>query len=68
MLKVPGRECSDDALVDEGAEAPKPRLSPVKMRPSTSAGGFLHAGSASTHKAQKSISLHNLFLEASEKR
>ena len=39
---------SDDALVDEGAKAPKSRLSLVTMRKSTPAGGSLDAGSAST--------------------
>ena len=39
---------SDDALVDKGAEAPKTRLSPMKMRMLTPAGSLLHAGSAST--------------------
>ena len=41
-------KCSDDALVNEGAEAPKPRFSPVKMRKSTPAGRALHVGSVST--------------------
>ena len=43
-----------DALVDKGAEAPKPRLSPVEMRmliPAT--GGLLHAGS--TYKTEGAI-------------
>ena len=44
-------KCSDDALVDKGAEAPKLRLSPVKMRMLTpAASGLLHAGPA--YKAQ----------------
>ena len=37
-----------DALVDKGAEAPKPCLLPVKMRTPTAAGGSLPAGTAST--------------------
>ena len=41
-----------DALADERAEAPKPRLSPVKMRKSAPAGGLLYTGSASTYKTQ----------------
>ena len=41
-------EYSDDALVDEGAKAPKSRLALVTMRKSTPAGGLLDAGSAST--------------------
>ena len=40
--------CRDNALVDEGAEAPKPRLSPREMFTSTSVGRFLLAGTAST--------------------
>ena len=38
----------DDSLVDEGAEAPKLCLSPGEMRTSTSTGGLLLAGTAST--------------------
>ena len=38
----------DDALVDKGAEAPKPCISPVKMRTLTAAGGLLPACTAST--------------------
>ena len=38
----------DDALVDGGAEALKPCLSPVEMRTPTAAGGLLPAGAAST--------------------
>ena len=41
--------CSrDEALVDNGAATPKPRLSPVEMRTPTAAGGLLPAGTAST--------------------
>ena len=36
------------ALVDDGAEAPKPRRLPVKMRMLTPTSGLLHTGSAST--------------------
>ena len=39
---------SDDALVDEGAKAPKSRLSLVTIRKSTPAGGLLDADSSST--------------------
>ena len=41
-------KCSDDALVNKGAEVPKSRLSPVEMCTSTPAGGLLHAGSPFT--------------------
>ena len=61
-------ECSNNALVDEGAEASKPRFLCKKVRKSTLAGGLLHAGSASTYKAQRRSSLPNVFLGASEKR
>ena len=37
-----------DALVDKGAEAPKPCLPPAEMRTPTAAGGLLPAGIAST--------------------
>ena len=37
-----------DALVDNGAAAPKPRLSPVEMRTLTAAGGLLPPDKAST--------------------
>ena len=40
-----------DALVDGDVEAPKPCLSPVKMRKSAPAGSLLHTGPASTYKA-----------------
>ena len=41
--------CSrDDALVDNGAAAPKPCLSPVEICTRTVAGGLLSAGTAST--------------------
>ena len=44
----PALPCSrNDALVDEGAAAPKPCLSPVEMRTPTAA-GLLPAGTAST--------------------
>ena len=46
---VAPKKSIDGALVDEGAEVPKPRLSHVEMRMLTlAAGGLLHAGSAST--------------------
>ena len=38
----------DDALEDEGAEAPKPCLSPVEMRTQTVACGLFRADTAST--------------------
>ena len=41
-------KCSNDARVNEGAEAPKSRLSPVEMRTPTHADVLLHPGSAST--------------------
>ena len=45
--------CRDDALVNQGQEmAKKPCLSPVEIRKSTPAGSLLHAGEASTNKAQ----------------
>ena len=44
--------CSDDVLVENGDASPKSCLSPVEMRKSIPAGGFLYAGSASTNKAQ----------------
>ena len=40
--------CRDDALVDEGAEAPKPFISPGEMRTTTTTGGLLPAGTALT--------------------
>ena len=40
--------CRNNALVDEGAEVPNPRLSPEEMRMSISAGGLLLADTAST--------------------
>ena len=38
----------EDALVDKGAAAPKPFLSPAEMRTPTAAGGLLPAGAASS--------------------
>ena len=38
----------DDALVDKGAEAPKPCFSPVEMRTPTTASGLLLTGTGST--------------------
>ena len=60
-------KCSYDALVDKGAEAPKPRHSPMEMCMLTpTAGGVLHAGSA--YKTQGTIfPPYNLFFGASEK-
>ena len=44
----PALPCRDDALVDQGAEAPKPCLSPGEMRMTTTAGGLLPAGTVSS--------------------
>ena len=56
----PALPCSrDNALVDNGASAPKPCLSPVEMRTRTAAGGLLPAGTAST--ATRTIFLRPLF-------
>ena len=51
-IEPPALPCRDNALINQGHEVPKPCLSPVEMRKSTPAGGLLHAGSASTNKAQ----------------
>ena len=48
----PALPCRDDALVNQDQEMAKPCLSPVEMRKSTPAGSLLHAGAASTNKAQ----------------
>ena len=48
----PALPCRDDALVNQGHEVAKPRLSPVEIRKSTSAGSFLHAGATSITKTQ----------------
>ena len=40
--------CKDDAMVDKGAAASKPRLSLVEMRTPTAAGGLLPTDTAST--------------------
>ena len=45
----PALPCSrDDALVGNGAAAPKSRLTPLEMRTPTAADGFLPAGKTST--------------------
>ena len=44
----PALPCRDDILVDEGAPAPKPCLSPVEMRTLTTADDLLPAGKVST--------------------
>ena len=49
--KAPEKSISD-ALVDKGAKAPKPLISPVKLRKSRPVGGLLHAGSVSIYEAQ----------------
>ena len=49
FTEPPALSCSrDDALIDNGAAAPIPCLSPVKMRTRTATGGLLPAGKAST--------------------
>ena len=48
-----------DALVDKGAAAPKPRLSPMKMRTLTAVGGLLPSSTAYT--AMRTIFLRPLF-------
>ena len=40
--------CRDDVMVDKGAAAPTPRLSPVEMRTPIATGGLLRAGTAAT--------------------
>ena len=44
----PARPCRNDALVDKGAKAPKPCLSPAEMRTPPATGGRLPSGTAST--------------------
>ena len=44
----PALSCRDDVLIDKGAAALKPCLSPVEMRTLTAAGGSLPAGKVST--------------------
>ena len=56
----------DDALVDKGAAAPKPRVSPVEIYTLAAADGLLPAGTAST--ATRIIFPRPLFLGASVKR
>ena len=46
MAESPVLPLKDDALVDKGAEAPKPCLSPVEMCKLTAPGGLLPAGTA----------------------
>ena len=48
FAEPPALSCRDDAMVDKGAPAPKPCLSPVDMRTLTATGGLLLAGTAST--------------------
>ena len=47
IAESPALPFRDDVLVDKGAEAPKPCLSPVEMRTQTAAGGLLPAVTAS---------------------
>ena len=51
-IEPPALPCRDDALVNQGQKMAKPCLSLVKIRKSTPAGSLLHAGAASTNKAQ----------------
>ena len=51
-VKPPALFCRDDVLVENDDASPKPCLSPVEVRKSTPADGLLHAGSASSNKAQ----------------
>ena len=44
----PALPCRDDVLVDNGAAAPKSRLSPLEMCSQTAASGLLPAGKIST--------------------
>ena len=55
----PALPCMDDAMIDKGAEAPKPRLSPVEMHTLTAAGGLLPTGTAST--ARRTVFPRSLF-------
>ena len=48
MIEPPALTSRDDALVDEGATAPKPCFSPVEMYTLTAAEGLLPAGTAFT--------------------
>ena len=45
---LPALPSRDNALIDKGAAAPKPCLSPVEMRTLTAAGGLLPTGIASS--------------------
>ena len=71
-LEPPALPYRDEVLVENGDASPKSYLSPVEMRKSTSAGGLLHAGSASTNEAQGSNFPPQLiswsFRETSEKK
>ena len=53
IAEPPALPCRDDALVNKGAEAPKPCLSPMEVRTPTAAGSLLPAGTVST--AMKTI-------------
>ena len=44
----PALPCKYNDMIDEGAAAPKPCLSPVEMRTPTVAGGLLPTGTTST--------------------
>ena len=46
--ETPALPCRDDVLVENGAAAPKPCLSPLEMHTPRAAGGLLPAGKAST--------------------
>ena len=61
--RTPAQPCKkNDALVDNGAAAPKPCLSPTEMRTRTTAGNLLSAGTAST--AMRTIFPRPFFLES----
>ena len=68
--ELPAFPCRDDVQVENDDSWPKSCLSSVNMRKPTPAGGLLHAGSASTNKAQgTNFPPHLLpwnFLETSE--
>ena len=64
--ELPALPRRDNVMVDKGAEAPKPCISPVEMRTLTAAGGLLPAGTAST--AMRTIFPRLLFFLSSVKR
>ena len=52
MAEPPVLSCRDNVLVENGDASLKSCLSPEEIRKSAPAGGLLHAGPASTNKAQ----------------